>query len=267
MVGEWPRGAFVAATALVVASLVFLLAPLAVVAAASLSAGAFLVFPPQGLSLRWFVSVWSDPRYLEAAWNSLVLALATVAIAVPLGTAAALALRARRALPARSAFEFLFLSPLVLPTVVLGIGLLILASTLAGGPSRAALVGGHVVIALPFVVRTVGAVLAGIDPATDDAARVMGARAWQRLLLITLPQAKAGIAAGAVLAFIVSFDDAVLVLFLRSPTFETVPLRIYAGLEFSPDPGIAAVSTCLILLAALAVGVSERLLGGRRVIG
>ncbi len=116
-------------------------------------------------------------------------------------------------------------------------------------------------------MRTVGAVLAGVDPATDDAARVMGARAWQRLMLVTLPQAKAGIAAGAVLAFIVSFDDAVLVLFLRSPTLETIPLRIYAGLEFSPDPGVAAVSTCLILLAALAVGLSDRLLGGRQVVG
>ena len=267
MVGERPAGATAAGLVLALVAGTFLLAPLAVIAAASLSAGGFLVFPPQGISLRWYVEVWSDPRYLEAAGTSLFLALATVAVAVPLGTAAALALRRPGALPLRGMWEFVFLSPLVLPAVVLAIGLLILASNLAGGPSKAALVGGHVVIALPYVVRTVGAVLAGIDPATDDAARVMGARAWQRLLLVTLPQARAGIAAGAVLAFIVSFDDAVLVLFLRSPTLETIPLRIYAGLEFSPDPGVAAVSTCLILLAALAVGLSDRLLGGRRVVG
>lgn len=267
MIGERPFAATVAMLLLLLLVGVFLLAPLAVVAAASLSAGGFLVFPPQGLSLRWYSEVWGDPRYVQAAWTSLVLALITVAISVPLGTAAALSLRRPGALPLRGLWEFLFLSPLVLPAVVLAIGLLILASNLAGGPSKAALVAGHVVIALPYVVRTVTAVLAGVDPATDDAARVMGASTWQRLSMVTLPQAKAGIAAGAVLAFIVSFDDAVLVLFLRAPTLETIPLRIYAGLEFSPDPGVAAVSTCLILLAAVAVGVTDRLLGGKQVVG
>ena len=267
MTGERPVGATAVMLVLLLCVGVFLLAPLAVVAAASLSAGGFLVFPPQGLSLRWYAEVWGDPRYVEAAWTSLALALATVALAVPLGTAAALSLRQGGASPLRGLWEFLLLSPLVLPAVVLAIGLLILASHVTGGPSKTMLVAGHVVIALPYVVRTVSAVLAGIDPATDDAARVMGASAWQRLLVVTLPQAKAGIAAGAVLAFIVSFDDAVLVLFLRSPTLETIPLRIYAGLEFSPDPGVAAVSTCLIVLAALAVGLSDRLLGGKQVVG
>lgn len=267
MTGERPVGATVAMLVLLLCVGIFLLAPLAVVAAASLSAGGFLVFPPQGLSLRWYADVWADPRYVQAAWTSLGLATATVVLAVPLGTAAALALRPGGALPLRGLWEFLFLSPLVLPAVVLAIGLLILASNLAGGPSLAMLLAGHVVISLPYVVRTVSAVLAGVDPATDDAARVMGASAWQRLTKVTLPQAKAGIAAGAVLAFIVSFDDAVLVLFLRAPTLETIPLRIYAGLEFSPDPGVAAVSTCLILLAALAVGLSDRLLGGKQVVG
>ena len=128
-----------------------------------------------------------------------------------------------------------------MPTIVLGIGLLILASRYLGGtvvrgagrrPCRASRV--------PFVVRTVGAVLAGVDRATEEAARVMGAPWWQRYWLVVLPQARAGLAAGAFFAFIVSFDDAVLVLFLRAPGVETLPLLIYGKLEFSPDPGVAA---------------------------
>jgi len=228
----------------VVLMIVFLLAPLVVVMAASLSAR----------------------RYQEALTTSCVIALLSTAIAVPLGTAGAIALTRFR-FPGRSAAQLLFLSPLLFPTIVVAIGLLILASRLLGGSSIAVIVAGHVALAIPFVVRTVGAVLEGVDRATEEAARVMGANAWRRYSLVVLPQCKSGIMAGTLLAFLVSFDDAVLVLFLRTPSIDTLPLRIYASLEFSPDPGVAAASTILILMAAFVVLISERLLAGRHVVG
>jgi putative spermidine/putrescine transport system permease protein len=110
-------------------------------------------------------------------------------------------------------------------------------------------------------VRTVGAVMAGIDPATEEAARVMGARWWQRYLYIVLPQCRAGILAGAFFAFTISFDDAVVAIFLRGPDTETLPIKIYTELEFTTDPSVAAVSTLLILLTLLIALLIERLLG------
>lgn len=266
MVGDAPSGLRAGVIAFTGLMLLFLLAPLVVVMAASVSAGGYLVFPPQGLSLRWYEAIFADRRYIEAAWTSLRVAVATTVIAVPIGTAAAIGL-SQPGGRWRGAYELLFLSPLLLPTILLAIGLMIVAANVFGGSSVVWLVIGHVVLALPYVVRTVGAVIQGIDPATEEAARVMGARWWQRLTLVTLPQCKSGIFAGAFLAFLVSFDDAVLILFLRTPTIDTVPLRIYASLEFSPDPGVAAASTCLILIAAVTVLATERLLGGRRVVG
>lgn len=260
-----PIGLRIAASVFVALVVLFLLAPLVVVMAASLSAGGYLVFPPQGLSLRWYAEVLSDRRHQEALLTSLLIATLATAVAVPLGTAGALALS--RPFPGRSAAQLLFLSPLLFPTIVVAIGLLILASRALGGSSLPVIIAGHVVLAIPFVVRPVAAVLAGVDPATGEAARVMGARPWQRYLLVTLPQCRAGIAAGALLAFLVSFDDAVLVLFLRTPAIDTLPLRIYSSLEFSPDPGVAAASTLLILLAAMVVLASERLLAGRQAVG
>lgn len=259
-------GLRVAAAIFVAAMIVFLLAPLVVVMAASLSAGGFLVFPPQGLSLKWYAEVLGDQRYRDALTTSAVIAVFSTVTAVPLGAAGAIAL-SRFQFPGKSVAQLLFLSPLLFPTIVVAIGLLILASRALGGSSIAVIVAGHVVLSIPFVVRAVGAVLEGVDPATEEAARVMGARWPQRYLLVLLPQCQAGIFAGALLAFLVSFDDAVLVLFLRTPLIDTLPLRIYSSLEFSPDPGVAAASTILILLAALVVIATERLLAGRRVIG
>ena len=246
--------------------LTFLLAPLVVVIAASLSAGGYLVFPPQGLSFRWYLEVLNDRRWQEALLTSLIIALMSTAFAVPLGTAGAIALTRFRFF-GKSVAQLLFLSPLLFPTIVVAIGLLILASRWLGGSSIAVIVAGHVALSIPFVVRTVGAVLEGVDPATEEAARVMGAGFFQRYRLVVLPQCRAGILAGTLLAFLVSFDDAVLVLFLRTPLIDTVPLRIYSSLEFSPDPGVAAASTLLIVMAAIVVIASERLLAGRRVIG
>ncbi|WP_342358990.1 ABC transporter permease [Terrarubrum flagellatum] len=255
-----------AAVAFVCLIIIFLLAPLVVVMAASLSAGGYLVFPPQGRSFRWYAEVLSDRRYQEALATSAWIAIIATAISAPLGTAAAIALT-RFDFRGRAATQVLFLSPLFFPTIVVAIGLLIMASRALGGSSVGVIVAGHVALAIPFVVRAVGAVLEGVDRSTDEAARVMGARWWQRYLLVTLPQCSSGILAGALLAFLVSFDDAVLILFLRTPAIDTLPLRIYSSLEFSPDPGVAAASTLLIIMAAFIVLASERLLAGRRAIG
>ncbi len=260
MVSATPRAWRIAAIAVVSLVVVYMLAPLAVVIATSFSASQFLVFPPRGLSLRWYAEVLSSPAYLQAAWTSAWIAVIVTALAVLVGTPAGIAL-ARHHLRGATWWSALFLSPLVLPVVVLGIGLLAVFSKFLGGPSYFAIVIGHWVICLPYVIRTVGAVAVGIDRYAEEAARLMGARWWERYLYVVLPQCRTGILAGAFLAFNISFDDAVVALFLRAPGIETLPLLIYGRLEFSPDPSVAAVSALLVGLTILFVVALERWFG------
>ncbi|HBU16223.1 MAG TPA: ABC transporter permease, partial [Gemmobacter sp.] len=116
---------------------------------------------------------------------------------------------------------------------------------------------GHLVLALPYVIRTTLAVLTTSDPFLEEAARTMGAGPWRSLWRVTVPQCLPGIAAGAFFAFNISFDEAVVSLFLRSPEVVTLPIQIYTQLEFSPDPSIAAVSSLMIALTILLIVLIE----------
>ena len=265
MTAETPKLVIWIAIAFLFAIAVFMLVPLLVVVASSLSSSEFLVFPPPGLSLKWYAEILQSDAYLAAGWTSLRLALTTVIISLVLGTAAAIALT-RFAIPGRATLSALFLSPLILPSLIFAIGLLIVFSRYGNGPSFAGLVIGHTVITLPYVIRTVSANLADIDPHLDEAARMMGARWWQRYGLVILPQCKTGLAAGAFFVFNISFDDAVIALFMRAPNVETLPMRIYSTLEFSPDPSVAAVSSIMIAMTIVLVLLLDRFFGLSRVI-
>ncbi|WP_306118940.1 MULTISPECIES: ABC transporter permease [unclassified Roseitalea] len=250
-VGAW---VFVALTAL------FLLAPLVVVVGVSVSESQFIAFPPDGLSLRWYREVLQSDRYLASAWISLRVALAVTVTACLIGGAAAIAIH-RRTLPFSEAMATFFLSPLVLPTIIYAIGMLMLWSALFGPVSILTLWLGHTAITLPFVVRTTLAVLSESDPFLEEAAKTMGANRLQRLWLVVLPQCLPGLLAGGFFAFNISFDEAVLSLFLRRPDMTTLPVQIYGQLEFSPDPSVAAVSSIMIALTVFLIIVIDRMLG------
>ncbi len=238
----------------------FLLGPLIVVVGVSLSESRFISFPPNGLSLHWYRQVLSSDAYVAAAWLSLRVAVLVTISATLLGGAAAVAIH-RRKLPGSETMGAFFLSPLVLPTIIYAIGMLMLWSTLFGPVSILTLWISHTIIAAPYVVRTTLAVLADSDPFLEEAAATMGAGRMQRLFLVVLPQCAPGLAAGAFFAFNVSFDEAVLSLFLRKPGMTTLPVQIYSQLEFSPDPSVAAVSTIMILLTVVLILVIDRIVG------
>lgn len=266
MVRAVPPALRIAAWAFVVLTAVFLLAPLVVVIGVSVSENQFIAFPPQGFTLKWYGTVLSDSRYLASAWISLRLALLVTAGALVLGGAAAIALH-RRQLPGSEALATLFLSPLILPTIIFAIGMLMLWSTVFGPVGFVTLFLAHLVICLPYVVRTTLAVLAESDPFLEEAARTMGAGRLERLWFVVLPQCRPGLAAGAFFAFNISFDEAVLSLFLRQPDLTTLPVRIYGQLEFSPDPSVAAVSSIMIAITVALLVVIDRVLGIRKFSG
>lgn len=264
MVEATPRWITFLTAGILILTVVFLLAPLLVVIGVSFTAGDYIAFPPQGLSLRWYVKVLAEGRYTAAALTSLAVAVPVTIISAILGAAAAIALH-RRLLPGSRLMSGLFLAPIVLPSIILGLGLLMLWSRSFGPTSILTVVVGHLVLTVPYVMRTTLAVLSTSDPFLEEAARTMGAGPWRSLWRVTVPQCLPGIAAGAFFAFNISFDEAVVSLFLRSPEVVTLPIQIYTQLEFSPDPSIAAVSTLMIALTIVLIVLIERAVGLQKV--
>jgi putative spermidine/putrescine transport system permease protein len=238
----------------------FVLAPIVVVLLASFTAAEYTSFPPEGLSLRWYAEIPRHPEFWESFRVSLLVAAVTGLLATALGTLAALAL-VRHRFRGRDLAGALFLSPLMLPSLILGAALLQFYTRVGITRTPLALVAGHLVITVPYVVRLVSASLAGLDETLERAALNLGASPWQAFRLVTLPLIAPGVLAGAAFATIVSFDDVSVALFLASPRAVTLPVRIFTYIEQTFDPLVTAVCSVLILLAAAAVVVIERSLG------
>ncbi len=260
MVKSIPLLAKIGAVLLVIAVAVYMLMPLVVVAGASIGSNRFLTFPPQGFSLEWYTEALTTDTYLAPFRLSLMVGVITAVCSAVLGTAAALALT-RFNIPGSGAIQAFLMSPLTLPTIILAIGALSVASMTIGAPNVWVLIVIHTVITIPYVMRTVTGVMARRDPFIEEAARTLGASAWNRYRLVVLPVARPGIAAGAFFAFNISFDDAVIALFLRTPQLETLPIAIYGQLEYSTSPTVAAVSTMMVLLTVVLILILEKLIG------
>jgi putative spermidine/putrescine transport system permease protein len=251
------RAAFLALNALV---LLFLLLPVAIVLCFAFNPEPYIAFPPSGVSARWFVKFVTSRDFMAAFGLSLAMGLATVIIAGTLGTAAALAI-ARGNIPGKAALTGLFLSPIVLPTILTGFALFQLAMVMGTGRQIWVLLAGHCVVAIPYVIRTVLAVLAQSDRALEEAARGLGATPSVAFREVTLPLIRPGVIAGSLFAFIVSFDQFPVSLFLVTPGRETLPIAMFNYLRFDFDGTIAAASTVSILLAILLVLGIERTIG------
>jgi putative spermidine/putrescine transport system permease protein len=198
--------------------------------------------------------------------TSVWLAIAATAIATPLGTAAALGLR-RGKFRGKQLVELLFLSPLAVPGIVIGIALLIAFVAADVGQAPVRLVAAHVLLVLPYSIRTVLASLAQIDPALEEAALTLGASRWRALRLIVLPLIRPGIIAGVLFALILSFDDIALALFLVDANTTTLPVAILSYLQYNFDPSIAAVSSIVIILTLGCASLVERTFGLQRLLG
>jgi putative spermidine/putrescine transport system permease protein len=231
----------------------YLLAPVLVVVATAFTTTGYPIFPPRGFTLRWFDSVLSSREFLEAMRLSAVLAAASTAIATVLGTLAALGL-ARGGFRGRQAVAAIFLSPIFFPAIVLGLALLIFYNRVGLAGTLPGMIAAHAVLTTPFVIRMVMASLAEFDPAVEEAAENLGASRLRTFFLVTLPLIRPGVVAGAVFAFILSFDELVVSLFLAGPGMQTLPIRIFTALEYSSRPDVSAISTMLILVWLL-VGV------------
>jgi putative spermidine/putrescine transport system permease protein len=248
---------FGAVTAIAV---VFLVAPTLIVLLTSFTSSPSLKFPPDGYSLRWYAALLDAEQMQSAARNSLVVAVWATALSVVLGTAGALGIAGRRT-PWARALDVAFMSPLLLPALAFGFAALIYAHLVGLGPSMPVLVMGHVVVCVPFVLRTTIAALAQLDPALLDVSRSLGAGGWFTFRRVTLPLIGRGIGAGAFLAFMASFDNVPVSLFLADERTEVLPIHLWQQIETNLDVRTAAASGVIVVFTLILMFAAERLAG------
>jgi putative spermidine/putrescine transport system permease protein len=247
------RGVLWATCVLVVG---FLCLPSFFVIPVSFTAGTFIEFPPQGFSLRWYETYLGSPAWVNATIRSLVVAVLTGLLATVLGTAAAFVL-VRQRLVGRTAIITLVLAPLVLPRIIIAVALFYLYARLAMVGTVLGLVLGHTVLAVPYVVITVMAVLKNYDERLDQAAWSLGASRWSTLWRITLPQIRGGVIAGFLFAFITSFDELTIALFISGGSAATLPRQMWNDLLLQVNPTLAAVSTVILVFVTVFILLAE----------
>lgn len=231
----------------------FLLAPLAAVLPLAFTTSRYLVFPPVGFTWQWFDTVLSDPAWQGSIMNSTRVAVTAAVIATVTGTSAALAVR--RVFRGRQILRTTMLAPMVMPQLVLALGLYLTYKSIAGGTSLAVLTLGQATLAMPLVFVTVSAGLAAVDPTLSLAAQSLGHRWPSVVWRIELPLVSRSIISGAILAFAVCFDEAVLAFFLAPPAQQTLPVKIWTSASENASPSIAAASALVIGLAVTLLAV------------
>ncbi len=234
--------------------------PAIIVVAASFTAGDGLSFPPEGFSLRWYDAAFKSDVFMASLWTSVKLACIATVFSLGLGLLATLALD-RAAFPGKSVFRTLALSPLIVPMVVLGLGLLQFLSWLHLSQSFAGLLIGHILITLPYVVRTLTAGIVLFDRTLEQAAANLRAPPLRVLRTITLPLMAPSLVSAGVFAFVTSFGNITLSVFLGFGGETTLPVQIFAYVEHNYDPVLAAVSTLVILVTLAVVLIVEKMVG------
>ncbi|MGE3702009.1 MAG: ABC transporter permease [Hyphomicrobiaceae bacterium] len=247
---------------------IFLLtAPTLVVVIASFTDDLTLKFPPQSYSVRWYTELWSDsPEILRAVKISLEIAVTATVICVALGTFASIAI-VRSHSQWAVALDSFFMSPMILPTMAFGLALLLMFASLGVNLSAWTLVAGHTIICTPYVIRMVSASLQQINPSLLDCSTSLGASSTFTFFNVTLPLIRRGVIAGALVAFLTSFDHVPVSLMLADPRSETLPIHMWTILETNLDVRVASVCGVIVgLTLALAV-LFDRALGTRRLGG
>lgn len=233
----------------------FLIAPTLVVIPMSFSSGRTLRFPPPGYSLRWYQNLFESPLWTDAIGNSLQLAIATALVATVVGTITALAM-SRGKFPGYSIIQSLILSPIIIPAIIIAIGMFSTFVRWGISGTFFGLVIAHTILALPFVVINVMASLRTLDRNLEMAAANLGANPVRTFQHITLPIISPGVFAGALFAFITSWDEIVISIFLTDPGIRTLPVVMWNQVRTEVDPTIAAAATILTTITTLILIIS-----------
>ena len=237
---------------------VFLLLPLAVIVAVSVNPSSAFRIPTDVVSLRWYAKFFASPAFRDSLFLvSLPVALCATVVATLVGALAAVAI-VRFRIAGREVLEAFFMLPLLIPSILLGAALYLVYARIGVAGTFWSLVVGHALLGTPYVVRVVGAGLAGIDPALEDAAVSLGCSRVQAFVRVVLPLLRSSLLSGGIFAFIVSFSDINLALFVAGPSTTTLPIHIFSQIFWEGDPTLAAASALQILLVGSLILVIQR---------
>jgi putative spermidine/putrescine transport system permease protein len=244
---------------------IFMLAPIVVVCWVAFTPEGFLSFPTTHWSLRWFYAIARYPEFVSAFWQSLGLGALSSALAVGFSVPAALAI-ARYRFKGREVFTALFMSPLMIPYIVLGIAFLRFFTEIGLSGSFTGLVLAHIIVVFPFALRLTLASAVGLDRSIEHAAVSLGASEWTVLKRVTLPLVVPGLASGWALAFINSFDEVTMTVFIAGPGTATLPVRMFLYIQDNIDPLVTSVSACVIAITVGGLIALDRAYGLERML-
>lgn len=228
----------------------FLLLPLLVVVLVSFNPTKYPSFPPTGLSIEWYETFFTDERLLSALWNSLVVATGSAIVAGAVGLIAALGF-VRRTFRAKNVLSSLLFLPMLISPVVIGVALTAFLTSMGVQKNYLFLIAGHSTLVLPYVFVTVRAQLYGFDRSVEEAALTLGANELETFTDVTLPLVMPGLAAGMLLAFVISFGEFTATQFWVQPETVTAPIEIYTMVRTSLTPKINAMATILMIITVV----------------
>ena len=265
--------------------LLFLIAPILIIIPLSFNAQPYFTFTqkmlaldPEGYSLRWYdflltfgmaapdaprdgswwADAWANAQWIRAAKNSIIIGVFSTVVATVLGTLAALGL-ARPEMPFRRTIMAILLSPMIVPIIITATGLFFFYSATGLSGTYVGLILAHAVLGIPFVIITVTATLVGFDRSLSRAAASLGASPATSFFRVTMPLILPGVVSGALFAFVTSFDEVVVVLFIAGPEQQTIPRQMWNGIREQLSPSILAVATILVAVSVALLAVIELL--------
>jgi putative spermidine/putrescine transport system permease protein len=238
----------------------FLLLPLLVIIGISFSPTYGMTFPPEKLSLRWFKFILDQKEFIQSFYVSLVVAFFTSLFALTFGVLVSLAI-VRYNFRWKTVIENIFMMPVILPSVVVGIAILQFFSIIGYYNFWMRLIIAHIIITIPYTIRSISSCLYGFNTSLEEASLIMGANHLQTFKNVLAPLIKPGIIAGALLSFIISFDNITVSLFLIGSRTVTLPVRIMLYLEWNMNPSVAAISAILIALTVITIIIAEKIVG------
>ena len=233
------------------AVMVYLLVPLFFLIMLSFNSSRWLAFPPPGWTLRWFEELFTNSGWIDSIVNSIKIGLAVMVLSLLLGVPTSFAL-VRGKFPGKTLLNAFFTSPMIVPVIIIAVALYGLALTFGLAGTAIAFIVAHLIVALPFAIICISSSLMSFDESIEKAAIVCGASKFGAIWRITIPSIRPGIVAGGLFAFLISWDEVVLAIFMATPSLQTLPVKIWVTLRADLSPVIAAASS-LLIVATMAV--------------
>ena len=244
-------------------TLTFLIGPFFIIVAAGLSAGDFLAFPPEGLSLKWYIKVFEVESFRESFALSMFLAVFGTITALILGVPAAYAL-SRYNIPYGETIKTVVAAPIIVPGIIVGLALLRYLVVPLNLTITLALFLAHTALVLPYAVRVVSSSLNNLRSDMEEAAVLLGCSRIGAFIRVVLPNIQSGVLAAFILGFVTSFNQVPVSLFLSGPGVRTLPIDMLSYMEITYDPSVAALSALLALMSVIIIFVAEKFLGFSR---